>query len=267
MEFPVWSYEYCIYPGGPSGDSPVESRRIPRYLAHCHHTYASGEDPEYWRSFLNDRELSDLSLEPWDCEAWRTYPGREVWSYEYCIYPGGPNGDSPVESRRIPRYLAHCHHTYASGEDPEYWRSFLNDRELSDLSLEPWDSRLIPIYGSAVFQSRSRRRFDFGDNPTIRWTCPWWRIRLAMIGSMNLNYVLYASLDRSMAYFPDRISRQYGMIQRVPRVHNFESGLITSHLLTNLADRWQSRNTIHLDEGIMQDTVTPAYADWFFTPQ
>ncbi|KDP35856.1 hypothetical protein JCGZ_10595 [Jatropha curcas] len=58
----VWSYEYCIYPGGPSGVSPVESRRIPRYLAHRHHTYASGEDPEYWRSFLNDRELSDRLL-------------------------------------------------------------------------------------------------------------------------------------------------------------------------------------------------------------
>ncbi|KDP30068.1 hypothetical protein JCGZ_18393 [Jatropha curcas] len=42
---------------------------------------------------------------------------------------------------------------------------------------------------------------------------------------------------RSMAYFPDRISRQYGMTQRVPRAHNFESGLITPHLLTNLADR------------------------------
>ncbi|KDP30357.1 hypothetical protein JCGZ_18186 [Jatropha curcas] len=60
---PVWSYEYCIYPGGPSGDSPVESRRIPRYLAHCHHTYASGEDPEYWRNFLNDRELSNAEVE------------------------------------------------------------------------------------------------------------------------------------------------------------------------------------------------------------
>ncbi|KDP20652.1 hypothetical protein JCGZ_03945 [Jatropha curcas] len=58
----VWSYEYCIYPGGPSGDSSVESRRIPRYMAHCHHNYASGEDPEYWRSFLNDRELSDARL-------------------------------------------------------------------------------------------------------------------------------------------------------------------------------------------------------------
>ncbi|KDP25752.1 hypothetical protein JCGZ_23712 [Jatropha curcas] len=74
----VWAYEYRIYPGGSSGDTPAESRRIPRYLAHCHHTYASGEDPEYWRSFLNDWELSDLFLTPWDCDAWRTYPGREV---------------------------------------------------------------------------------------------------------------------------------------------------------------------------------------------
>ncbi|KDP26185.1 hypothetical protein JCGZ_22681 [Jatropha curcas] len=74
----VWAYEYRIYPGDPSGDTPAESRRIPWYLAHCHHTYASGEDPEYWRSFLNDRELSDLFLTPWDCDAWRTYPGREV---------------------------------------------------------------------------------------------------------------------------------------------------------------------------------------------
>ncbi|KDP39509.1 hypothetical protein JCGZ_05075 [Jatropha curcas] len=56
----------------------------------------------------------------------------EVWSYEYRIYLGGPSGDTLAESRRIPRYLAHCHHTYASGEDPEYWRSFLNNRELSD---------------------------------------------------------------------------------------------------------------------------------------
>ncbi|KDP25922.1 hypothetical protein JCGZ_22998 [Jatropha curcas] len=132
--------------------------------------------------------------------------------------------------------------------------------------IPPVPARLIPTYGPASFQSRSRRCFDFGDNPTIRWTCPWWRIRLVMTGSMNLNYVLYASLDRSMAYFPDRISRQYGMIQRVSRIHNFESGLITPHLLTNLADRWQNRNTMFLDKGTMQDTVTPAYANWFFTP-
>ncbi|KDP29593.1 hypothetical protein JCGZ_19347 [Jatropha curcas] len=132
--------------------------------------------------------------------------------------------------------------------------------------IPPVPACLIPTYGAAIFQSRSRRRIDFSDNPTIRWTCPWWRIRLVTTGSMNLNYVLYASLDRSMAYFPDRISRQYGMIQRVPRIHNFESGLITSHLLTHLADRWRDRNTIYLDEGTMQDTGKPAYANWFFTP-
>ncbi|KDP37643.1 hypothetical protein JCGZ_07843 [Jatropha curcas] len=130
----------------------------------------------------------------------------------------------------------------------------------------PVPARLIPTYGVAIFQSRSRRRFDFGGNPTIRWTCPWWRIRLVTTGSMDLNYVLYASLDRSMAYFPDRINRQHGMIQRVPRVHNFESGLVTQHLLTNLADHWRNRNTVYLDEGKMQDTVTPAYANWFFAP-
>ncbi|KDP33388.1 hypothetical protein JCGZ_13194 [Jatropha curcas] len=106
--------------------------------------------------------------------------------------------------------------------------------------LLPVPARLIPTYGPANFQSRTRGHFDFGDNPTIRWTCPWWRIRLVTIGSMNLNYVLYASLDCSRAYFPDRISRQYGMIQRVPRIQNFESGLMRLHLLTNLADRWRN---------------------------
>ncbi|KDP20665.1 hypothetical protein JCGZ_03864 [Jatropha curcas] len=132
--------------------------------------------------------------------------------------------------------------------------------------LLPIPARLIPTYGSANFRSRTRGHFDFGDNPTIRWTCPWWRIRLVTIGSMDLNYVLYDNLDRSMAYFPDRISRQYGMIQRVPRIHNFESGLMTLHLLTNLADRWQNRHTRYLGEGVMQDTVTPEYVNWFFAP-
>ncbi|KDP37433.1 hypothetical protein JCGZ_08274 [Jatropha curcas] len=84
----------------------------------------------------------------------------------------------------------------------------------------PVPARLIPTYGPANFRSRSRGHFDFGNNSTIRWTFPWWRIRLVTTGSMNLNYVLYASLDHSMAYFPNRISRQYGMIQRVPRIHD-----------------------------------------------
>ncbi|KDP20435.1 hypothetical protein JCGZ_05920 [Jatropha curcas] len=132
--------------------------------------------------------------------------------------------------------------------------------------LLPVPARLIPTYGPANFRSRTRGHFDFGDNPTIRWTCPWWRIGLVTTGSISLHYVVYASLDRSMAYFPDRISRRYGMIQRVPRIHNFESGFITLHLLNNLANRWRSRNTKYLGEGVMQDTMTPEYVNWFFTP-
>ncbi|KDP42521.1 hypothetical protein JCGZ_02479 [Jatropha curcas] len=306
-----------------------------------------------------------LSLEPWDCEAWRTYPGREVaelhtrsrllmrgyWADRYflgervfdtpiapaqwrvphapprhmCLLEGLNREDLEVEYRgfsandflsagdfpsyfaarmqaRLPevleyiqvpaqRYQEICQRfgfarsyigrLYSERHELELENGRLQrhqTRQSSAVSLLQAEverlrmrleveARLIPTYGPAVFQSRSRRRFDFGGNLTIRWTCPWWRIRVATIGSMNLNYVLYASLDRSMAYFPDRISRQYGMIQRVPQVHNFKSGLITSHLLTNLADRWQSRKTVHLDEGMMQDTVTPAYANWFFTLQ
>ncbi|KDP32177.1 hypothetical protein JCGZ_14988 [Jatropha curcas] len=55
--------------------------------------------------------------------AWREGSGGLVWAYEYRIYPGGPSGDTPADSRRIPRYLAHCHHTFSSFEDPHYWRA------------------------------------------------------------------------------------------------------------------------------------------------
>ncbi|KDP36284.1 hypothetical protein JCGZ_05787 [Jatropha curcas] len=90
--------------------------------------------------------------------------------------------------------------------------------------IPPVPARSILTYGPANFRPRSRGQFDFGDNPVIQWTCPWWRIILVTAGSMNLSYVLYASLDRSMAYFSDRINRQYGVVQRIPRIHNFESG-------------------------------------------
>ncbi|KDP22682.1 hypothetical protein JCGZ_02467 [Jatropha curcas] len=139
-KFPVWSYEYRIFLGGPSGDTPVESRRIPRYLAHCHHTYASAEDPEYWRSFLNDRELSDLLLTPWECDAWRAYPGREVaelhtrsrllmrgyWVDRY--YLGERVYDTPVApaQRRVPHAPPHnmCLLEGMTREDLEEYRGF-----------------------------------------------------------------------------------------------------------------------------------------------
>ncbi|KDP32259.1 hypothetical protein JCGZ_14903 [Jatropha curcas] len=110
--------------------------------------------------------------------------------------------------------------------------------------------------------------FRFEDSevtPTYEEMCAVMDHQIIILIKMNLRPYPQV-LDRSMAYFPDRISRQYGMIQRVPRVHNFESGLITPHLLTNLADRWRNRNTMYLDERTMQVTVTPAYANWFFTP-
>ncbi|KDP20303.1 hypothetical protein JCGZ_07926 [Jatropha curcas] len=37
---------------------------------------------------------------------WQFIRPLEVWAYEYRIYPGGPSGGTPAESRRIPRYLA-----------------------------------------------------------------------------------------------------------------------------------------------------------------
>ncbi|KDP24265.1 hypothetical protein JCGZ_26699 [Jatropha curcas] len=142
----------------------------------------------------------------------------------------------------------------------------LQAQALDKLSLiPPVPACSIPTYGPANFQPCSRGQFDFENNPVIRWTCPWWRIRLVTAGSMNLSYVLYASLDRSMAYFPDRINRQYGVVQRVPRAYNFESGPMTLSLLTNSADRWRNRNTWYLGQGVMQDTVTPEYIDWFYS--
>ncbi|KDP35688.1 hypothetical protein JCGZ_10874 [Jatropha curcas] len=58
----VWAYEYRIYPGGSEGDTSTEARRIPRYLAHRHHTFSRSEDPHYWRCYLNDRALADVDL-------------------------------------------------------------------------------------------------------------------------------------------------------------------------------------------------------------
>ncbi|KDP42144.1 hypothetical protein JCGZ_03011 [Jatropha curcas] len=213
----VWAYEYRIYPGGPGSDTSADARRIPRYLAYRLHTFSNSEDPHYWRCYLNGRTLVDVYRRT----VFMMIMGETMcWIRDIALHVTNFN----VLHRGCPMLL-------------QAWA-------LDKLSLIPPNpTRLIPTYGLANFRSRSRGQFDFGDNPVIRWTCPWWRIRLVPAGSMNLNYVLYASLDRSIAYFPDRINRQYGIVQRIPRIHDFESGPMTQSLLTNLADRWRNRNT------------------------
>ncbi|KDP31663.1 hypothetical protein JCGZ_15219 [Jatropha curcas] len=416
----VWANEYRIYPGSPESDTSTEAWRIPRYLAHRHHTFSSSEDPYFWRRYLNDRALTDLLLTPWDGDAWAAYPPRALaealtrsrvllqgyWVDRLLEYDGFPAdaylvpGDyasylstrlrtrlpdvreyTQVPAQRyqelyqrfyfarsyIARICPELHEReleigrlrrhqscqasavarlqmevdqlrtrlevegipldfseeeedddddgssseYALPPPPSFARQaavgpsrrrrapshrFHDDHGrdhvltvVRDIALQvtnfnvhhrgcsmllqawaldklslipPVPARSIATYGPANFRPRSRGQFDFGDNPVIRWTCPWWRIRL---GSMNLSYVLYASLDRSMAYLPDRINRQYSVVQRVPRAHNFESGPMTPSLLTNLADRWRNRNIWYLGQGVMQDTVTSEYIDWFYS--
>ncbi|KDP35826.1 hypothetical protein JCGZ_10635 [Jatropha curcas] len=81
---------------------------------------------------------------------WQFLRPLEVWAYEYRIYPGGPESDTPAEARRIPRYLVHRHHTYSRSEDPHYWRRYLNDRALADLFLTPWEGGAWTAYAPRV---------------------------------------------------------------------------------------------------------------------
>ncbi|KDP32175.1 hypothetical protein JCGZ_14986 [Jatropha curcas] len=103
---------------------------------------------------------------------WQFIRPLEVWAYEYCIYPGGLSGDTPADSRQIPRYLAHCHHTFPSSEDPHYWRCFLNNMALSDARLPevreytqaPPPLQLDPEHATHVPAQRYQvlcRRFGF----------------------------------------------------------------------------------------------------------
>ncbi|KDP31487.1 hypothetical protein JCGZ_15438 [Jatropha curcas] len=199
--------------------------------------------------------------------------------------PPGPRCDLTEVAGLCPVYLPSSSFLFPVAEHVCYeksptwnWRFLTADRRPGHAGVSSYrlhddhgrDHVLVPTrsiltYGLANFHTRSRGHFDFGDNPMIRWTCPWWRIRLVTAGSMNLNYVLYASLDCSMAYFPDRINRQYGVVQHIPRVHNFESGPMMQSLLTNLADRWRNRDTWYMGQGAMHDTVTPEYVDWFYS--
>ncbi|KDP43694.1 hypothetical protein JCGZ_25143 [Jatropha curcas] len=72
---------------------------------------------------------------------WQFLRPLKVWAYEYRIYPGGLGSDTSVDAQWIPRYLVHRHHTFSGFEDPHYWRCYLNDRALADVST---GNHLIP---------------------------------------------------------------------------------------------------------------------------
>ncbi|KDP42044.1 hypothetical protein JCGZ_03533 [Jatropha curcas] len=377
----VWAYEYRISPGGPEGDTSAEARRIPRYLAHRHHTYLSSEDPHYWRRYLNDRALADdrrrhQTLAFYRAQAKADVPAEPVGavlgdvpfppSMEVALDPTlslGPAIAIPADLRQAPPQLQldpeHATHVPAQRYQELYqrfcfaWsyiaRLYLERHDMMEVDrlrtrlevegipldfseeedddedgsssddaptpppssvrqaaagpsrsprydlaevatlcpvylpdgidpdqgipLEPFLTRVLSMDANPswvraycflllnmyVMKNRQPGVGDFRLLTVVRdmqWTCPWWRIRLVTARSMNLSYVLYASLDRSMAYFPDRINPQYGVVQRIPRVHNFASGPMTQSLLSNLADRWLNRNTWYMGQGAMQDTVT-----------
>ncbi|KDP39774.1 hypothetical protein JCGZ_04933 [Jatropha curcas] len=101
-----------------------------KYTAQRYVYYENKGDPAVLACL---RDLSLISTYDWASLVLAyLYHGLDVWAYEYRIYPGGLEGDTSTEDRRIPRYLAHRHHTYSSSEDPHYWRCYLNDRALAD---------------------------------------------------------------------------------------------------------------------------------------
>ncbi|KDP31534.1 hypothetical protein JCGZ_15386 [Jatropha curcas] len=219
-----------------------------------------------------------LFLTPWDCEAWRTYPGLEVaelhtrlrllirgyWADRYFL--GERVFDTPIapSQRRVP-YAPPRHMCLLEGltrEDLEVeYRGFsANDFLSAGYFPSYFASRMQPRLPEILEYIQSKQ-INFLDNPFFMA----FRSQVSsFVQSISDDLWQIPPMDQ-LAWL--RISRQYGMIQRVPRIHNFESGLITSHLLTSLADRWRNRNTAYLDKGTMQDAVTPAYVNWFFTPQ
>ena len=98
----------------------------------------------------------------------------------------------------------------------------------------------IGCYRSNHFQRRRMLinfRHDWGHSIMpftnarfIRWTCPWWRLTRMTVETHLVRYVIYCSLSHSMAYFPDRIARQFMQTQGIPVPQSFAVSLL-SHLL------------------------------------
>src|SRR2546425_3851083 len=95
----------------------------------------------------------------------------------------------------------------------------------------------------------------------MRWTCLWWHLTMMTVETYLVRYVIYCSMNHSMAYFPDRLRRQFGQTQDIPILHNFEVGPCSRRLIELLEARWPAR--VRLPVTLLISTpVVPGYAEW-----
>ena len=135
----------------------------------------------------------------------------------------------------------------------------------------PVSNDQVGRYRSNHFQRRQmlinfRRDWDhsimsFTNARFIRWTCPWWRLTRMTVETHLVRYVIYCSLSHSMAYFPDRIARQFMQIQRIPVLQSFVVSPLSHRLIERLNTRWTTR-VRHLIVSLRGTSAVPGYIDW-----
>ena len=64
-----------------------------------------------------------------------------------------------------------------------------------------------------------------------------------------------------MAYFPDRLQRQYGQTQEIPILHNFQVSPLSHRLIERLQTRWNSRTRYPVAPPRGPPSV-PNYVEW-----
>ena len=102
---------------------------------------------------------------------------------------------------------------------------------------------------------------SFTNAQSVRWTCPWWRLTRMTVETHLVRYVIYCSLSHSMAYFPDRIARQFMQTQEIPVPQSFEVSPLSRRLIERLETRW-STWTRHLIVPPRVVSAVPGYIDW-----
>src|SRR3954452_25270584 len=102
---------------------------------------------------------------------------------------------------------------------------------------------------------------SFANARSVRWTCPWWRLSRMTVETHLVRYVIYCSLSHSMAYFPDRIARQFMQTQGIPVFQNFAVSPLSHLLIEKMSTRWTTR-VRHLIVSPRDVSVIPGYVDW-----